>query len=632
DKRLVAYVVAADGGTVDAAAVRAHVAEKLPGYMVPAAIVVLPELPLTANDKIDRDALPAPEYTADANGREPRTPREELLCGLFAEILGIDHVTIDDNFFDLGGDSITTIQFASRARSSGLTVSARDLFENQTVAGLATAVRETTGERTEEPGAGIGEVAVTPIIQWLADLRGPVDGFNQSRFLRAPAGARYDQLAATLQALLDHHDALRLRAIGAPGTDWTLTVLPPGSVAAADRLRHVDVTGLDAAAYEDRIRTEARAARESLKLTGELVRAVWFDRGPGEAGRLLLVVHHLAVDAVSWRILLPDLAEAWAAVHAGEPVRLAPVGTSFRTWARKLHEWSHLVRRQADFAAWSEVLGEPEAPFGGRPLDPRRDTIGTAASLTVRLPAGLTAAVLEDVTGSFHADPAHVLLAGLAVALDDAGLAGPRGVLVDLESHGRAEEVIEDVDLSRTVGWFTSMYPVRVPAGPVDTVLKEVKEQLRRVTDLGLSYGALRYLDHRTGAALNRLAHAQVGLNYLGKAPAAGDRTADWSVAEEAVAAPRQDPAMPLPHALEIAATVRETEDGPCLESTWVWPRELLGEERIRAAADAWAEALTALARHSEVAGGGFTPSDVAASGLSQDEIDLIEAEWGLDE
>ncbi|WP_344174701.1 condensation domain-containing protein, partial [Pilimelia columellifera] len=575
----------------------------------------------------------------------PRNPREEILCTLFAEVLGLNHITIDDNFFNLGGDSISSIQLSSRARRAKLALSARQVFEHQTVAELAVQVQEAADERAEEPGAGVGDVLLTPIVRWLAELGGRVDGFHQSRFLRTPGVARYEQLTEVLQILLDHHDALRMRAHAAGDAGWTLTIGPPGSVRAHDCLRRVDVTGLDEAAYVDRVRAEAAAARQRLAIDGSLVQAVWFDRGVDRSGRLVLVVHHLAVDAVSWRILLPDLAEAWDAVAAGGPVQLAPVGTSLRTWARRLADWGRQPQRQAELPVWTEVLGPPDAPLGGRPLDPEKDIVASATGLTVRLAPDITEAVLSEVTSVFHAEMTDVLMAALAIAFRTTGLAGPRGLLVDLEGHGRAEELVGGVDLSRTVGWFTTSHPARLDTGSADpsilrgggaavgTVLKQVKEHLRTVTGIGLGYGLLRYSDRRTGAVLARLAQPQVGLNYLGRAPAAASGTdADWSVATDVPGVVGQDPAMRLPHALEIVAIVRDAGAGLHLESTWVWPDGLFAESQIREVTQAWFDALTALVQHARADGGGLTPSDVALTGLDQSEIDLLEAEWDRDE
>ena len=281
--------------------------------------------------------------------RGPRTPQEAVLCGLFAELLGVDRVGIDDNFFELGGDSIVSIQLVSRARQAGLRLTARAVFQHQTVAGLAAAAESaSTASARRRLAADIatGEVAATPILRWLEERGGPVGRFSQSMLLQAPAGLQGEHLSAALQALLDHHDALRLRldAGGAEKdagtgskTGWSFTVRPEGSVDAASCVRRVDVAGLDGEALRSVIATEAVAAEGRLDPgAGHLLEAVWFDAGAERAGRLLLVIHHVAVDGVSWRVLVPDLAAAWRAVSEGRAVVLPPRSTSLRGWAQRL--------------------------------------------------------------------------------------------------------------------------------------------------------------------------------------------------------------------------------------------------------------------------------------------------------
>ena len=337
-RRLVGYVVGASGAVVDTAELRGHVGRRLPEHMVPSALVVLDCLPLTPNGKLDRGGLPAPDLTPKVV-RLPRTPAEEVLCGLFAEVLGLGQVGIADNFFELGGDSIMSIQLVSRARQAGLVITPRAVFQHQTVmalAGSAELLEAVAAPRL--PDIPIGAFPPTPIMHWLMQRGGPIERFNQAMLLRLPAGLQEAQLIVALQAVLDHHDALRIRVV-APGEggEWHLEIAPPGTVGAASCLRRVDIVGLDAAALRGCIAEQARSAESGLSPgSGVMLQAVWFDAGPQVAGRLLLTIHHLAVDGVSWRILMPDLAAAWEAVGRGlEPV-FAPRGTSLRRWSQRL--------------------------------------------------------------------------------------------------------------------------------------------------------------------------------------------------------------------------------------------------------------------------------------------------------
>ena len=274
--------------------------------------------------------------------RAPRTPQEAILCGLFAEVLGLERVGIDDNFFELGGDSIVSIQLVSRARRAGLSITPRMVFQHQTVEALAAAAGVVAEpavsalSEAERARLAVGGLPATPIMRWLKERGGPLDRFSQSMLLRVPAGLLQEHLTAALGAVLDHHDALRLRltlaskdaAPDAPDAEWQLEVMPPGSVAAGGCLRRIDVGGVvDDAALRELIAAEAQAAERRLSPTsGMMVQAVWFDAGPARAGRLWLTIHHLAVDGVSWRILVPDLAAAWQAIAAGQCGHAAAAG------------------------------------------------------------------------------------------------------------------------------------------------------------------------------------------------------------------------------------------------------------------------------------------------------------------
>ncbi|MET9973259.1 phosphopantetheine-binding protein, partial [Streptomyces sp. NPDC006356] len=314
-KQLVGYVVPVAGAeALDPAGLREFVAERLPEYMVPSAIVVLDALPLTANGKVNRKALPEPQFSGGEH-RAPRTALEEVLCGVFAEVLGVDAIGVDDSFFDLGGDSIVAIQLVSRARAAGVVFTPRDVFRWRTVEALAGVAEITASDVVAEAaGEAVGEVPSTPVMALFAERGGPVDGFYQSMGARVPAGVELAQIEGVLQAVLDHHDALRMRGV-LEGDRWELTVPAAGAVRAGSVVRRVDVAGLSEDALAGVVVEERVAAQGRLvPAEGVLVQAVWFDAGAGAEGLLLLVVHHLVVDGVSWRILVPDVEAALGAV------------------------------------------------------------------------------------------------------------------------------------------------------------------------------------------------------------------------------------------------------------------------------------------------------------------------------
>ena len=638
-KRLVGYVVAAGSAIPDAAVLRAHLGQSLPEHMVPSAFVVLERLPLTPNGKLDRRALPAPDLTP-AVRQAPRTPHEEVLCGLYAEMLGVEQVGIDDSFFALGGDSILSIQLVSRARQAGLVITPRAVFEHQTVAALAAAAT-----LVEKAPAGLSDVAIgtfpaTPIMRWFAGLGGPINRFHQSMLLQVPARLQEDHLVGALQAVLDHHDGLRL-VVRWQGNDLALEIAPCGAVDARDCLQRIDVSELDDSARGACIGEQAQAAQMRLSpSTGVMLQAVWLDAGASAPGRLLLCIHHWSVDGVSWRILVPDLAAAWAALAGGDVPRLAPRSTSVRRWAHWLLTEAREARRVEELSFWRGMLSAPSVSLvEGGSLDRVRDVLGTAGRLTLTLPASVTGALLTRVPAAFHGSINDVLLTCLVVAIAHwsrrRGQETSRAVLVDLEGHGR-EEPSAGVDLSRTVGWLTSLCPVRLDIGAIDLdellaggaalgrALKLIKEQLRALADNGLGYGLLRYLNPETASQLSGLAVPQIGFNYLGRlaAPAA----VDWAPAAEAGMFGGGDPAMPLAHALEVNALALDGADGATLTAIWSFAPALLAEEAVRDLAERWFEVLTVLVRHTEQAGaGGRSPSDLPLLRLTQDEIERLE-------
>ncbi|HTF11766.1 MAG TPA: condensation domain-containing protein, partial [Asanoa sp.] len=448
--RLVGYIT----GSADPVGVRAALAELLPAYMIPAAVVAVAELPLTANGKLDTRALPAPEYTADEY-RAPDNAVEEILAGIYAEVLGVDRVGVDDSFFDLGGDSISSMQVVTRARAAGLTCRTRDIFVEQTVARLArlAEVANAGVGASGVPDDGIGPVPATPIMRWLADVQssgGPVDQFNQTVLVQAPAGVGQDDVVVVLQALLDRHATLRLRVDdgGAPGA-WSLLVPEAGTVDARQCLHTVDALSDEALV----------AARSRLNpAAGAMLSALWVS----DTGQLVVIVHHLAVDAVSWRILLEDLNIAWAQHRAGQPVALPAGGTSFQRWASLLIEHARRPDVAADADAWKRVA---ETPAALPAVQPALDTFATAGHLAVQLDAETTGMLLGEVPAAFHAGVNDILLIAFALAVAEFVGNGSTPIAIDVEGHGRREELRGDVDLSRTVGWFTTKSPVGLRVG-----------------------------------------------------------------------------------------------------------------------------------------------------------------------
>ncbi|MFE2035091.1 amino acid adenylation domain-containing protein [Streptomyces scopuliridis] len=660
ERRLVAYVVPEEGRRVDEAVVREYAAGVLPEYMVPQAVVVLDRLPLTRHHKLDRAALPAPPR-AVVGSAAPRTARERVLCGIVAELLGEESVGVGDGFFRLGGDSIMAIQLVSRARDAGLLISVRDVFRFPSMSQLAKKAEEFEAGASSVPlgeGDGSGVLPLTPITRWWREQPGgDPAAFSQCVTLRTPPGLTREQLADSLQALLDHHAALRLRlspggpdspgGVDRPGgsadpAGRALEALPPGAVRAGDRVHRVDAAD-DWARLPTLLSDAARVARGCLDpAVGGMVAAVFLDGGPVRPGRLVLVVHHLAVDGVSWRVLLPDLAAAHRAVVANRPPVLPAVGTSFRDWAGYLAAQGESGARQGELTLWKEALSGRDA------LTDASEGVsgGAARRLAAVLPPERTRPLLTEVGAAFRCGVEPVLLTGLALAMEEwrrrrgrAPGGDSRGVVVELESHGRPE--LPEVDLSRTVGWFTSMFPVRLEntgcvwadvwtAGPaLGRALKRVKEQLRAVPDLGIGYGVLRYLDPVAAPELSALGTPRAGFNYLGRIAAEGRE--DWDITAEFTTLPEADGTLTPPggHLLDLNAVTVDGPAGPRLNAAWSFAESAFTEAEIRELAELWFTALDALVVHARTPGaGGHSPSDLPLVPLQQTEIEQLESAY----
>jgi amino acid adenylation domain-containing protein/non-ribosomal peptide synthase protein (TIGR01720 family) len=519
DKRLVAYVVARAPAAFAVNDVRAFLKQRLPGYMVPSAFVVLEAMPLTPNGKLDRQALPAPAPSraeADRPYFPPRSEEEKLLAGIWAEVLGVERVGLTDNFFELGGDSILSLQMLSRAGQAGLRLTPRQMYQHQTIAELA-AVADTGPAIHAEQGPVVGSVPLTPVQHWffeqgLTDL----NRWNQSVVVNLPPVLDPLVMEKVLERFLEHHDALRLR-FHQDATGWHQVLAEPGG---AIPFARVDLSSRTEA--EQELALQARIAEYEASLdvsAGPLLRVVLFDRGADRPNRLLLVVHHLAIDSVSWRILLQDFQKATQQLLLGQALRLPPKTTSFQHYARRLLEYAQTPELVKEAAYWTEQVARFESVL--LPLDHPSgvNTRASADCVWVALEGDETRALLQEAVPTHRAHLHELLLTALARAV--AGWTGEAGLLIDMEGHGR-EGLLPDVDLSRTVGWIAAIYPLWLDLSadtPAESALRAVQQQLRRVPQHGIGYGVLRYLGANPEVAgkLRSACQAQVCFNYVGQ-------------------------------------------------------------------------------------------------------------------
>lgn len=611
---LVGYVIPAAGGEeLRADEVKVWAAAHMVEYMVPAHIVVMREFPLTANGKLDRNALPEPEI-ATGFLVPPATENERVVCEVVAKVLRLDEVGADQDFFQLGGDSILAISLLSALRDEGLHVTARQIFAHSSVRALAAVASREDVSTVDRADIPTGTVVGSPIVQWLGETTQAIDGFVQSVVLNTPAALTPDALDEILGALVGRHDMLRARLVR--GERWSFDIPEAGDLPAPwqesdqplDACVALATDGLDPD-------------------NGVMLRAVW----RRAAHQLVVAAHHVVIDGVSWRVLMEDLATAWRQSRAGQPVELPPVGTSFRRWTKLLERAAF----DADSSCYRRPLPGADEPLGRRALS-EADTVARERIRTVTAGPEVTAALLGEIPARFHAGVNDVLLTALAVTLArwrrDRGQA-QTFAHIELEGHGREGRFVAgsagfEPELSRTVGWFTTLFPVTVDPGTAPDLttpeylaaaLKAVKEDLARVPDNGVSYGALRYLNQVEFAA----PAPQVLFNYLGRFAAGAP--GDWQLAQATEQlGEKRDPRMRLPRALEFNAIAEPAPDGGGyqLVTTLSWPEGMFTDEDITTIGGYFRHTLAALAALDE---GGHTPSDFPLVPLTQPDVDALD-------
>ncbi|HEY5855187.1 MAG TPA: condensation domain-containing protein, partial [Aldersonia sp.] len=621
--RLALYLVPVDGRSIDTTATREHLTATLTPAMVPDSLTILNSLPLSPTGKLDRTALPEPAWERTATYRAPSTDTERALVQIVGDLLGLDRVGVEDSFFALGGDSIGSIQLVSRAKAQGILLQPRQVFEHQTVAALARVARPGAEQKTlpELPGGGVGSMPLTPVMR-LVTGRGKFDRFAQTMALQLPAGIDRDGIVVTLTTVVDHHDALRSRL-----TDTGLDIVPPGGIDVDALLRRIVVTG----DLQETAQHQLDAATARLNPSaGTMLQFVWLDPTEHSRGRLLFVAHHLVVDGVSWRILVPDLVAVWAQLDADTAPSLAPVGTSIRRWAHALTDTA--PARTGELEHWRITLAGADPLLGARALDPTLDTTATMGRVDVELPVEPTRRLLTVLQSSFRADAVDGLLAALAIAVRrwrrTRGIDEPT-LLVQLEGHGREESLAAGADLTRTVGWFTCVYPARfdltgIPDHDTDSALKTVKEQRRAIPDSGIGYGLLRELNAETSDLLAGFTAPQISFNYHGRGAGAAPELADlaWTPADDLDGlAAGPDPRMPLPATLDINGGIVESGTGPRFSASIGFAGQVLDESDVEELAEHWVRALTDLVA---TTGSGLTPSDVPLVAVAQADLD----EW----
>lgn len=616
EKRLVAYVTPRPASIPPSTAhLRAFLKDRLPEYMLPATFTSLATLPLTPTGKLDLLALPRPEteQETDSNYEAARTPTEIRLAEIWAQVLHRERVGIHDNFFELGGDSILAIQVVSRANQAGLPLLLRQFFQCQTIAQLATAVGSASG-KTQENVSLEGEAPLSPIQHWFFEQAIPEpQHWNQAVWIEPQAPLDVARFTQALQHVVAHHDAFRLR-FEQDAHGWHQYYAPQAGPVTVEWVNLANIPDAERPAARQ---SAAARLHAGLNLAeGSLVRAAWFHGDPLRPGGCLLAIHHLVVDGVSWRILLEDLQSTYEQLGRGTPVHLPPKSTAFTRWVERLID---TARQPLDLSAWTAEA------FTGLGRLPRQtsssvNTEASAGQVLLHFSPAETEVLLFQAPLAYHLHVDELLLAALAQCLSR--WCAAERVLVDLESHGR-EALFDDIDLARSVGWFTALYPavLQVNDHQPARLLPAIKEQLRRIPNHGLNYGLERYLsgDSPSSRALQALPQAEVNFNYLGQFYTARGEggfhlEADSSGLQHSPRATRR-------HLLEINAGVNDGQ----LSVTWIYSEQIHSQALIEQWAEEFATALRNLVQHClSPETGDYTPSDFPLAHLDAGKLEAV--------
>lgn len=627
-KHLVAYVTPGEDTPPSPEELRRFLNQRLPHAMVPSAFVIMEAFPLTSNGKVDRKALPIPQHLQPGQGnvyRMHETNTEQILVSIWQQVLGVDHIGVDDNFFDLGGDSIMSLQIVARAAEAGLHLRLQHVFQAPTISGLAALADAAVAPRKQWEKASIsGLIPFTPIQHWFLEQNIPnPHHWNQSLMFITSQWLNPIHLRSAISDILMQHDTLRLR--------YTNGLLGWQTCTDSDEEVPFEVIDLSVSSEAEQsiaIETHVATQQRNLNLsTGPLIRVVYFNLGTDRPGRLLIVIHHLAVDGISWRILIEELESAYQRHECGMPTPLHARTTDFTTWARRLSDYARSpdLIKEASFwlgKDWTTLQALPSDLLPSKRGSVDLNTEASAQSVSISLSREETQTLLWEAPAVYGSEIIDILLTALTQTFRR--WTGSSSLWIDLEGHGR-EDIFDDVDLTRTIGWFTTLYPVRLEL-PRDAeqiqAVQMVKEQLHQIPHHGMGYGLLRYLcpDPTLSNRFKAIPPAPVSFNYLGQLPEANLLGILAGLAPEPLGDQRC-PEAQRSHPIEINAAILRGE----LHIDWIYSSHVHSKHSIERVTDFYIDELrTLIARSYSQKEIGYTPSDFPGAGLSQAELDII--------
>ncbi len=624
NKRLVAYVVLQQQQPDVRTLLYQYAAENLPISMVPSLFVLLDALPLAPNGKLDRHALPTPQFEYQERDHTtaiaPRTELEAILVQIWSQVLNVPEISIHDNFFSLGGDSILSIQVISRAAQAGLHLTPKQLFQHQTIAQIAQVAQYNLAADPINLEIPSGPVPLTPIQQWFFSFPLPQrHHYNQTLLFQEISPLHIDLLMQTFHILEEYHEALHLRFVETPAGWQQMYEQETTSIP----FLTIDLSRLTTAVQGPILSELFKQTQASLELTqGPIWRVLYIQRGAPQQALLLWVIHHLVVDGVSWRVLMEDLHTIYQQLEQNQPVLPQAKTASFPYWAHQLQLQAQTDELQQQLAYWQTLRDVPLAPMPcDWPAHNGSNTLASAHNILIEMNEQETTALLREVPAVYHTQINDVLLTALALAY--AQWTGQQCLLVELEGHGR--DILPDIDVSRTIGWLTTVFPVLLDlreAHSLGDALKTIKEQLRQLPQRGLGYGLLRYLhpDPAVRTQMDALPQAEIGFNYLGQFDPLFVKHTLLGPAPLS-AGPTQDEHGQREHLLSINGQVYQGK----LRFRWQYNTLIHRQETMEKVANAFINMLRELVQHCQQPdAGGFTPSDVPLARLQQQELDRL--------
>lgn len=622
DKRLTGFLVPEKECNINISDLRNFMKEKLPEYMIPSQFIILEKLPLSQNGKADRNKLLSHEFSRDELQSEykPATkPAEEILVKIWSEVLSVEKVGVNDNFFELGGDSIISIQIIFKAAKEGLSITTKQMFQFQTIADLVSVI-DTDIKSKADQSIVTGEIPLTPIQHWFFEQNLPSpEHFNHSVLFNVPKDLNKTYLEEALKEIIKHHDALRLE-FKKEGSEWKQFNSPYKE--SSNVFSYEDLSNESSDNLSDKIKDDISKLQKEFKFSESPLIKIKLYKTPEEKDdKLLIIVHHLSIDGISWRILFEDLFTAYTQLSTGGSLKLADKTSSFKAWSNKLIELcnSDILKDESDH--WLS-LSEYKISEISKDYVSGINNTESFETITAELDKHNTQTLLKEVPKAYNTQINDILLSALVIS--NYKLTGSQNIFVNLEGHGR-EDIDDSPDVSRTIGWFTSIFPVYLRADkPEETgeTIKSVKEYLRKIPNNGIGFGILKYLskDKSLTEKLRSIQQPEIVFNYLGQINENIIDSSDWKLGKELIVLDQNKDGIRA-HILEINSIVSDSK----LKVNFTFSKNIFNSETINNFSEVYIEELKNIIDHCTTEDtGGYTPSDFSAAGLDQQELDNL--------